>query len=97
MKIIYIIVITSLLYCVNLYSAENDCSDINKLTKEYAKCIADIAKKKGSEIKDKAKEKSIDVKEKVATDKNKKRFSNFKKKLKKFGDSKTGADFLKKE
>ena len=97
MRIFYIITIVSLLCFSNIYSAKADCSGIDKLTNEYAKCIADIAREKGANVKNAAKEKGKEVKEKVASDENKKKFSKFKAKLKKFKNSKTGSEFMKKE
>tara|TARA_Y100000590_G_C15117999_1_gene787539 strand:+ start:221 stop:514 length:294 start_codon:yes stop_codon:yes gene_type:complete len=97
MKIFKITIILIFFFSTNVYSAESDCSNIDKLSKEYAKCIADLAKKKGSEVKEKAKKKSSEVKEKITSDENKKKFSKFKDKLKKFGESKTGSEFFNKK
>jgi len=89
MKFIKIIIILTFLYPLNIYSAEKDCSNIDKLSTKYAKCMAELAKEK-------AKKTSNEVKEKIASDKNKKKLSKLKEKLKKFKNSKTGSDFLKK-
>ena len=97
MKIFKIIIIISILYFNIVYPVKADCSGIDKLTKEYAKCIADLAREKGTNVKNAAKEKGKEVKEKVASDENKKKFSKFKAKLKKFKNSKTGSEFMKKE
>ena len=99
MKIIKLIIILYFVIFSYSFSTEKDCSGIDKLTKEYAKCIADLAKEKGKEVKEKAKKKGKKVKDKVSSSNNetKKKFSKFKKKLKKFKNSKTGSDFLKKE
>tara|TARA_Y100000590_G_scaffold332289_1_gene377790 strand:- start:1904 stop:2197 length:294 start_codon:yes stop_codon:yes gene_type:complete len=97
MKIINLLIILLFFYSTNSFSVEKDCSTIDKLSKEYAKCIADLAKEKGKKVKEAAKKKSKEVKDKVATDENKKKFSKFKSKLKKFKESKTGSEFLKKE
>jgi len=67
-----------------------DCSKLSKLSKDYAKCIAN-----------KTKIKSKEVKENITSDENKKKLSifklNIKKKLKNFKESKTGEEFFKKE
>jgi|AACY02.7.fsa_nt_gi hypothetical protein len=98
MKIYIISIILLLLhYSTNVYSAEKDCSEMDYLSKEYAKCIADKAKKKANETKEKVKNKSNEVKDKITSDENKKKFSKFKDKIKKFGESKTGSEFLKKK
>ena len=68
---------------------EIDCSKINKLSKEYAKCLTLKAKEKGGKVKDK-----------IASDENKNKLSNIKSKLSekliKFKNSKTGKDFIEK-
>ena len=65
MKIIKIVIILSFFYTTSVYSDVKDCSVINKLSQEYAKCIADLAKQKGKEVKEKAKKKGKEVKEKA--------------------------------
>jgi len=99
MKIFKLTIILSFFFFNYSFSSEKNCSEIDKLSKEYAKCIADIAKEKGNEVKEKAKKKGKEVKDKVSSSNNetKKKFSKFKKKLKKFKNSKTGSEFLKKE
>ncbi len=85
---IYKLFIILLIFSNNAIAEENDCSKINKLSKEYAKCITKIAK-----------EKSKAVKEKVTSEENKNKLSNFKSKflskMKKFKNSKTGEEFIK--
>ena len=97
MKITRIIIILSFFFFQHVYAEKKNCNNIDKLSKDYAKCIAELAKEKGKEVKQKVKDKGNEVKEKVATTENKKKFSKFKSTLKKFKDSKTGAEFLKKE
>ena len=78
-----------LLFSTNLLAKDIDCSKINKLSKEYAKCIAELAKEKGTKVKDR-----------VTSDESKNKISNIKsklsKKLRKFKNSKTGEEFLQK-
>ena len=72
----------SLIFIVSVNANEKDCSKFDKLSKDYTKCIADKAKKKGKKIKDKVTSKETKIK-----------ISNFGKKLKKgfskFKNSKT--------
>ena len=82
MKKISIIVATFLLP-FHLYSADLDCSKLDKLSKDYAKCIAEKSKKKGKLIKDK-----IDINLEK---------SGLKEKYKKFDSKKTLKDLFKKE
>ena len=64
-----------------------DCSKLDKLSKEYAECNADLIKKNAKNLKDKA---SIKIEE------GKKKFNklNLKKKLLKFKNSKSHKDFV---
>ena len=50
MKLIKLIIILYFVIFNYSFSTEKDCSGIDKLTKEYAKCIADLAKEKGKEV-----------------------------------------------
>ncbi len=97
MKLIKYTLILIFFYSSNVVSTEKDCSGIDKLSNEYAKCISDLTKKKANKLKENAIKKGNEVKEKITSDKNKKKLSNFKNKLKKFGESKTGSDFFKKK
>lgn len=71
-------------FCFNkLYSDQLDCGKLDKLSKDYAKCIAEKSKKQGKLIKDKI-------------DKNFEK-SGIKEKYKKFNSKKTLKDLFKKE
>ena len=61
MKIINLLIILLFFYSTNSFSVEKDCSTIDKLSKEYAKWIADLAKEKGKKVKEAAKKKSKEV------------------------------------
>ena len=89
MKFIRIIIILTFFYPLNVLSDDKNCSDIDKLSTKYAKCMAELAKEK-------TKKKGKEVKKMITSDKNKKKLSKFKEKLNKFKNSKTGSDFLKK-
>ena len=80
-KFILHLVIFSFAFSVNAISDVKDCSGMDKLSKDYAKCLADKSKVKGSKIK-----KIID---------NKLEVSGIKKKYKKLKNSNTLADLLK--
>ena len=41
-----------LLLTSNVKADQNDCSELDKLSKDYTKCIAEKAKDKGKEIKE---------------------------------------------
>lgn len=90
-KIILIIFFYIIIYnnAIGSITEKIDCSKLNKLSKEYAKCLTLVAKEKGKK-----------VKEKVATDENKNKLTNIKtklsEKLKKFKNSKTGKEFIEK-
>ena len=90
MKLFKLIILFFYIFNSFALAEKVDCSKFNKLSKDYAKCVAN-----------KAKNKSIEVKENITTDENKKKLSilksNLKKKLKKFRESKTGEDFFKNE
>ena len=87
---VYLIILT--ITKINLSLAE-DCSKFDKLSKEYAKCTAELIKKKTSEkaefIKEKTSEKYNDGKKKI----NK---LNLKDKLIKFKNSKSHKEFMEK-
>ena len=48
---IYKLFIILLIFSNNAIAEENDCSKINKLSKEYAKCVANIAMEKSKAVK----------------------------------------------
>ena len=66
-----------------LYSNEIDCSELDKLSTDYAKCLAEKSKEQGKVIRDKI-------------DKNLEK-SGIKEKYKKFDSKKTLKDLFKKE
>ncbi len=86
----YLLILT--LYNVNL-SLADDCNKFDKLSKEYAKCTAELIKEKTSEkaelIKEKTSEKYKEGKKKI----NK---LNLKEKLIKFKNSKSHKEFTEK-
>ena len=75
---------------INTYAATQNCNELDKLSKEYAYCVKEVAKGKGKEIK-----------KKIINDDNKEKLNTTKKKLKdkflKFKESKTISEFLKKK
>ena len=76
------------LICINPSSVfAQDCSKLDKLSKEYAECNANLIKKNAKNLKDKA---TIKIK------KGKKKFNklNLKEKLLKFKNSKSHKDFF---
>tara|TARA_B100000941_G_C28014963_1_gene307136 strand:- start:155 stop:403 length:249 start_codon:yes stop_codon:yes gene_type:complete len=82
MKII-LIVIVILSFFNHTYSNELNCNKLDKLSKDYAKCIADKSKKQGKMIKDKI-DKELEK-------------TGIKEKYKKFDSKKTLKDLFKKE
>ena len=90
MKKVNLLFLTIIIISLNLsISSAQDCSKMEKLSKEYAECNANLVKKKAKSIKNKASTKIEDGKEKF----NK---SKFKKKLIKFKNSKSHKEFMEK-
>ena len=94
--LIFLIFIYPIMF--NYAFSQNQCSEIDKLSSEYAKCIAEISKKKSKEIVEKSKIKSAEIKNKVEKFKNAKTLSEtgLKGQINKFKKSKTLSDFFKK-
>ena len=88
-KIITLVYIILLVSISNVKADQSDCSELDKLSKDYTKCIAEKAKDKGKEIK-----------EKVTSEETKNTISKFGSKLKKsfnkFKNSKTLKEFNQK-
>ena len=86
----YLIILT--IANINL-SVADDCNKFDKLSKEYAKCAAELIKEKTTEnaelIKEKASEKDNEGKKKF-------NISNIKEKLTKFKNSKSHKEFTDK-
>ena len=78
-----LLIIVFLTFSNHLFSEEIDCSKLDKLSSDYAKCIAKKSKEQGKLIKDKI-------------DKNLEK-SGIKEKYKKFDSKKTLKDLFKKE
>ena len=78
-----LLIIVFLIFSNHLFSEEIDCSKLDKLSADYAKCIAEKSKEQGKLIKDKI-------------DKNLEK-SGIKEKYKKFDSKKTLKDLFKKE
>ena len=78
-----LLIIAFLTFSNHLFSEETDCSKLDKLSADYAKCVAKKSKEKGKLIKDKI-------------DKNLEK-SGIKEKYKKFDSKKTLKDLFKKE
>jgi hypothetical protein len=88
MKKIKILVLTIVLISTKLSIATaKDCSELDKLSKEYAECNTDLLKKNAKNLKDKASNK---------IDEGKKKFNKLKlkEKLLKFKNSKSHKDFV---
>ena len=79
----FLIIIVTLILPIQLFAADLDCSKLDKLSKDYAKCITEKSKQKGMLIKDKI-------------DNNLKK-SGIKDKYKKFNSKKTLKDLFTKE
>ena len=88
-KIKVLILLTSLIWINPSTVLAQDCSKLDKLSKEYAECNANLLKKNAKSLKEKASDKFKEGKNK---------FNNFnlKEKLLKFKNSKSHTDFLKK-
>ena len=90
MKKINLLFLTIIIISLNLsISSAQDCSKLEKLSKEYAECNANLVKKKAKSLKNKASTKIDDGKKKF----NK---SKLKEKLIKFKSSKNHKEFMEK-
>ncbi len=82
------------------YSFAEDCSKLEKLSKEYAKCNAKLLKKNAENLKVKTSEKTENLKKKATAkiDEGKKKFnkSKLKETLIKFKNSKNHKEFMEK-
>ena len=90
MKKINLFFLTVIIISLNLSSVSaQDCSKLEKLSKEYAECTAKLLKKKTNNLKDKATTK---------IDEGKKKFNKLKlkEKLIKFKNSKNHKEFMEK-
>ena len=88
MKIIKILILLITLVCTNISIVlAQDCNKLDKLSKEYAQCNANLLKKSAEILKNKASNK---------IDEGKKKFNklNIKEKLLKFKNSKSHKDFV---
>ncbi len=99
-KIIFTILITSIICITNVMSVEMNCSQFQKISAKYLECKAINLKNKSAEIKLRVADEADELKQKITTDAkdNKKKFdkSTFKKKLIKFKNSKTLTEFMEK-
>ena len=88
-KIKVLILFTSLIWINPSTVLAQDCSQLDKLSKEFAECNANLLKKNAKNIKEKASDKFKEGKNK---------FDKFKlkEKLLKFKNSKSHTDFIKK-
>jgi hypothetical protein len=90
MKIINILILSLALFCTNQSIVlAQDCSKLDKLSKEYAECNAKLLKKNAEVLKNKASDKIEQGKKKF----NK---SKLKEKLIKFKNSKNHKEFMDK-
>ena len=101
MKYFKIFISIILLFYIGIkYSFAEDCSKLEKLSKEYAKCNAKLLKKNAENLKVKTSEKTENLKKKVTAkiDEGKKKFnkSKLKEKLLKFKNSKNHKEFMDK-
>ena len=90
MKTIKVLILfTSLIWINPSTVLAQDCSKLDKLSKEYAECNANLLKKNAKSLKEKASDKFKE---------GKKKFDKFKlkEKLLKFKNSKSHTDFIKK-
>ena len=88
MKIIKVLILSISLFCTNQsIVVAQDCSKLDKLSKEYAECNAKLLKKNAEVLKNKASDK---------IEQGKKKFNklNIKDKLLKFKNSKSHKDFV---
>ena len=88
-KIKVLILFISLIWINPSTVLDQDCSKLDKLSKEYAECNANLLKKNAKSLKEKASDKFKEGKNK---------FDKFKlkEKLLKFKNSKSHTDFIKK-
>ena len=88
-KIKVLILFTSLIWINPSTLLAQDCSKLNKLSKDYAECNSNLLKKNAKRLKEKASDKFKEGKNK---------FDKFKlkEKLLKFKNSKSHTDFIKK-
>ena len=101
MKYFKIFISIILLFYIGIkYSFAEDCSKLEKLSKEYAKCNAKLLKKNAENLKVKTSEKTENLKKKVTAKiyEGKKKFnkSKLKEKLIKFKNSKNHKEFMEK-
>ena len=84
-----LILIIIIIYSNLSIASEQDCNKLEKISKEYAECNANLAKKKVKSLKDAAT---------IKIDDGKKKFNQFKLKEKiiKFKNSKTHKEFMEK-
>jgi len=98
LKVFILIIFLSYIGIKNSFA--EDCSKIDKLTKEYAKCKAKLLKKNAEDLKIKTSEKTESLKKKATAkiDQGKKKFnkSKLKEKLIKFKNSKNHKEFMDK-
>ena len=88
-KIKVLILFTSLILINPSTVLAQDCSKLDKLSKEYAECNANLLKKNAKSLKEKASDKFKEGKNKFVKFK-------LKEKLLKFKNSKSHTDFIKK-
>ena len=88
-SVIFIIIIIIIFYSNLSIASEKDCNKLEKLSKEYAVCNANLVKKKTKSLKNIASTKIDDSKKKF----NK---SKLKEKLIKFKNSKNHKEFMEK-
>ena len=89
MKIIKILILSIALFSTNQSIViAQDCSKLDKLSKEYAECNAKLLKKNAKNLKERASDKIEDGKKKFYK-------LNIKDKLLKFKNSKSLKDFVK--
>ena len=79
----FLLIIIFFSFSNHLFSDEIDCSNLDKLSNNYAKCVAEKSKKKGKLLKDKI-NKNLEK-------------SGIKEKYKEFDSKKTLKDLFKKE
>ena len=101
MKILKIItLLIGIIFASNSTVMAQDCSKLDKLSKEYAKCNAKLLKKNAENLKIKTSEKTESLKKKATAkiDEGKKKFnkSKLKETLIKFKNSKSHKEFMEK-
>ena len=99
-KIIFTVLITSVLITSNVMAEKIDCTQFDKVSAKYIECSTKNLKEKSSELKLKAKVGAEELKEKITTNakSGKKKFDklNLKEKLVKFRNSKSLTEFMDK-